>query len=459
LEKENRADQGQADNRRHCNGRMVKPDAFEEIGEGQRQSAEQSYPHLLPDDMQVILPADLIQRDPAHDLRGGLTAGIAAGVHQHRNVGSQNHDLAQSVLIAGDDAAGESRGDHQKQQPRDSFFPGFKDIRLEIRLVRRNDGGHFFNIFRCFLLDDVNDVIDGDDADHAVLSIHHRHRIEVVLLEHLRDHFLVVMRPAGNHVAVHDCADAVVRLFQQQRPQRHGADQLSFGIKHIAGVDRLRIHAQLADALDGFIHIHVFFQIDELDRHHAAGGIIRILQQMVDVLAGIRAGVFQDFLDDIRRHLFQQIDRIIRLQIIDDDTGFLFRKFGDDVLLAVRFQHGENIGSHVLGKDPEQLQHVLVFHVFHDGGDIRLIHVFRLAAQRGILLLIHEILNFSEDVSLFVCCHGSPPQIKVFCMRVLPPVTEECQCCPTRPSYMYTSSLSILPIAADAGSSGYSRGF
>ena len=47
---------------------------------------------------------------------------------------------------------------------------------------------------------------------------------------------------------------------------------------------------------------------------------------MIDVRTGIRAGIAQYLLDDICRHLFKEIRRIVRHQVIDDAGGFFIGK-------------------------------------------------------------------------------------------------------------------------------------
>ena len=95
-----------------------------EADDAQADAAEEGHPHLLPDDLPDVPGLHIPQTQAADDGDGGLGAGIAAGVHEHRDKGSQHHLGHQRVLKAGDDHARKGGGDHQKHQPRDALPVG-----------------------------------------------------------------------------------------------------------------------------------------------------------------------------------------------------------------------------------------------------------------------------------------------------------------------------------------------
>ncbi|MGY4294343.1 hypothetical protein ACVWXN_002438 [Bradyrhizobium sp. i1.4.4] len=55
------------------------------------------------------------------------------------------------------------------------------------------DAAERLEVFVRLLLDHVHDVVDGDDADQAILGVEHRGRDEIVLAEHAR-HLLLVLQ-------------------------------------------------------------------------------------------------------------------------------------------------------------------------------------------------------------------------------------------------------------------------
>lgn len=83
------------------------------VGAGQNGAAQQRHPALLPDHLDQVGKFDLSQRQAADHCDAGLRAAVAAGVHQHGDIGGEDGEGAEGVLKAGDDLAGKGGGDHQ----------------------------------------------------------------------------------------------------------------------------------------------------------------------------------------------------------------------------------------------------------------------------------------------------------------------------------------------------------
>ena len=81
------------------------------------------------------------------------------------------------------------RNSAASQPPR--FFTIAREAHLEVGRVERLDAAELLDVLGGLLLDDVDDVVDGDDALHAPLGVDHRDGEEVVLREHVRDRLLV----------------------------------------------------------------------------------------------------------------------------------------------------------------------------------------------------------------------------------------------------------------------------
>ena len=192
-------------------------------------------------------------------------------------------------FISRDDRAGEGRGDHEEQQPGHTRLVGLEDADLKVGLVGRDDGGHLLDILGGLLLHDVDDVVDGDDADHTILVVHDGHGGEIVFLEHLGRFFLVGQRVDADDVVVHDLADDLVIIFEKQVAKGHGAAEHALIVDDIADVDGLRVEADAADTLDRVLDGHGLAEIHVLDRHDRAGGVLRIAEQVVDVRPGLGA--------------------------------------------------------------------------------------------------------------------------------------------------------------------------
>ena len=65
---------------------------------------------------------------------------------------------------------------------------------LEIRLFGRRHGGHLFHILGVLILNDVHDIIHGDEADQPPFTVYNRHMRQVVFTEIRGDLFLILQR-------------------------------------------------------------------------------------------------------------------------------------------------------------------------------------------------------------------------------------------------------------------------
>ena len=86
---------------------------------------------------------------------------------------------------------------------------------------------------------------------------------------------------------IHELPDDSVGIHDDQIPERHGPDQHSLRVQDIADVDGLGVEADLADPVDRVADRHILFEVDILDRHDTARRILRIAEQVIDVLAGL----------------------------------------------------------------------------------------------------------------------------------------------------------------------------
>ena len=257
----------------------------------QTDAAEDGDTDLLPDDAADVAELDLVQADTADDRDARLRAGVAACIHQHRDERRQARQVRERVFKARDDKAGQRRGHHEQQQPRDAVFPDLDRRGAHVRVLGREHSRHLFHVLGRLVLHDVHRVVEGDDADQPVLGVHDRQGKEVVFGEHLRDLLLIVERVDRNDMLKHDRFDrGRVILAQKQILDRDKADQLA-SAGDIAGVDGLFVDAGTADAEDGFLHRHIRPQGHIFRRHDGAGGVFGVAQDLIDLLAHVRLGL------------------------------------------------------------------------------------------------------------------------------------------------------------------------
>ena len=289
--------------------------------------------------------------------------------------------------------AGKGGGEHQHQQPGGAGLPRLPYAGLQIRLVGGEDGGHLLDVLRDLFLQNVHGVVHGDDAHQTILRVHHRQRQEVVLAEGTGGGLLVVQGLHADEVALHDVADDVVLLRQQQRPDGQHADQVALFIDDITDVDGLLVRSGTADALEGVLHGHGLLQVHELRGHDAAGGVIRIFEDLVDTFAHFRVRVAQNTLDHIGRHLLHDVHRVVQIQLVQHFFQLRVGKALDQQLLLVTVQLHEHLCRQLLGQQAEHQRHL--FPQFAaQRGDVCGLQGQQKVTQGSVLFSGQQILDF-----------------------------------------------------------------
>ena len=117
---------------------------------------------------------------------------------------------------------------------------------------------------------------------------------------------------------------------------------------------------------DSILHRHMWPELDKLRCHNAAGGILRIFENVVDHLSLFRIGGHQDTFDYVGWHFFDQICRIIDIQFVNDFLQFVIGKTPDQHFLCIRFHLYKRIGSQLLGEQAVKQRYHLVIHVLEE---------------------------------------------------------------------------------------------
>ena len=204
---------------------------------------------------------------------------------------------------------------------------------------------------------------------------------------------------------LHDVLDErVVILTEQQRLDRDHADQL-MAARDIAGVDRLLVDARAADAQNRLADGHVRAQGDIFGRHDRAGRILRIAQDLIDLLAHLRLRLAQNPLDDVGRHFFDDVDGVVDVQLVDDLLQLRVREAADQQLLRLRLHLDERLRRQLLRQQPEQQRQPRLVQLVEHGGDVRRVHRAENVPQRMIFLIIQQLdQGFFNGKIVF--CHG-----------------------------------------------------
>jgi len=403
LGAEHSAHQRAADHRRdHWRHRrvmekhLIDENQLYKVRSGQHDAAQQSHPGFLPHDLGQVGEPDLVERDAAGDLHRRLGAGVSAGVHQHRHIGHQHRAHRQGVFKVRDDLPRKRGRNHQQQKPDDAGTERLKNIGLKIGFVGRKHAGHFFDILRRLILQNIHGVVHGDDAHQPILLVHHRQSQKIILVQRLRHLLLIVQRGDGHDVLLHDVRQHGFLAGQQQRADGHEADQVPVFVDHIADVDGLLVRAGAADAAKGVRHGHVLFQIHELRGHDGPSGILRIFQNFIDALAHLRGRMLQNTFDHVGRHLLHDIHRVVQIQLVQHFPQLRVGKAADQKLLRIGIQLHEHLRRQLLGQQPEYRRHGRLRQLSQQGGNVRRLQFQKEAAQFRKSFSLYKILYFFQ---------------------------------------------------------------
>ena len=191
------------------------------------------------------------------------------------------------------------------------------------------DAGEALDVLVRLLLDDVDDVVDGDHADQPARFVDHADREEIVALEEARHVLLVVGRLHRVLRLVDDLLDLGRALRAEQLVERHGAEEMEARIDdeelgELVGQPRILAHEvdRLADRPE---RRHG----DEMRRHPPAGGFLRIVEPALqrDALGERQAG----------EHLLA----VLLVEVADDLDGVVGIELADglgDLLVRDRFR-------------------------------------------------------------------------------------------------------------------------
>ena len=144
----------------------------------QRQAVAQADQRFFGQRLARAGPRQLAERQAAHDdgqrLRGRIAAHAGDDRHEHR----ERRHLLNRAFEQRDHRRGKEGGHQVDAQPRQA---------LANRLARRRrntlvagHAGQSQQVFGGFVLDDVDHVIHGDDADELVLFVDDRNRQQVI---------------------------------------------------------------------------------------------------------------------------------------------------------------------------------------------------------------------------------------------------------------------------------------
>ena len=265
--------------------------------------------HFAQGHLPPVAQAQFAQRQAADQQRGRLRTGVATRAHDQRNEQGQHHRARQFVLVVLHRAGGQHLADEQHAQPAGALAQHLEEADLHVRLVQRLHAAELVRVFGGLFDQRIEDVIDGDDAEHVLLRVHHRNGQQIVAADQPRHVFLVHLR-IHHHRRI-DLGHVQDRFLRQPGDQpAHGHHLLQLLVGRVEHVDRIHGLARafdLADVLQGLGHGPGGGHGDELGGHQRTGGVRRVAQQLLDGLPDFvaqqrnqpRAFFFIQLVDDI----------------------------------------------------------------------------------------------------------------------------------------------------------------
>ena len=175
------------------------------------------------------------------------------------------------------------------------------------------------------------------------------------------------------------------------------------GVGDIQDVDGLQLAADAADALEGVLHRHVLFQGQELHVHDGAGGVLRVLQNLVNGFSHFRRRLIQDSDHHAGGHLLHDVHGIVQIQLVQHLLQLGVGKAVDEHLLGVGLQLHEHLRRQLLGQQPVQQGHQLPAGLLQQQSDVGRLHGEKEVPQAGILFTSGQLLDLIQiSVQLFL---------------------------------------------------------
>ena len=194
------------------------------------------------------------------------------------------------------------------------------------------DAAERLQILVGLFLDDVDDVVDGDDADQPVGGVDHGGRDQIVLAEHPRDLFLVVQHGDAAAVFIDQVGERHRPARAQQHVERDRALPVLVGIDRVDLVEPVRQIRRVAHVVDRLADGPVRRHRDELGLHPPAGGVFRIEQAALERVALGRRQLFQDLFLVLLVEAFEQFDGVVGFQFANAFRDRLRLEFLEDFL-------------------------------------------------------------------------------------------------------------------------------
>ena len=181
------------------------------------------------------------------------------------------------------------------------------------------------------LLDDVEDVVDGDRAREPAVLVDHRHHQQVVLREDARDLALRHVHAHGDDVRREDVAQLAVGARRDQLPERHQPEQVAALVHHVE-VEEAAALGESPHPLERDRDRLIGEEARHVGVHQPAGGRGAVAQEVRELRRERRLEQGERPLAPVGFDLPEQVGRVGRREAADDGGELLVRETSEQAL-------------------------------------------------------------------------------------------------------------------------------
>ena len=220
------------------------------------------------------------------------------------------------------------------------------------------------------LADGVDHVVVGDGAKQPALVIHHGHGHEVVPVGNLDDLHPVGLGGDADEVGDGDLVETGLGGHGDQDADVNNAGQLARLVDHVDVSHALGVDLGVAEVLDGLLGGGALSDGDELAGHQPAGGIVGILEKLLDLVGLIVGHKLQHALGLLAVHAAHNVGAHIRRHGVDDLCELGVLGLLHQLLLDLVVDLLENDTRLVGLQEAEDLRPFLPLQLLHRIGDV-----------------------------------------------------------------------------------------
>lgn len=254
--------------------------------DGEEGAEDEARADLALHDLPPVAEADFADGHGADDQGRGLGAGVAAAADDERDEEGEDDGAGDLFFEVAHGAGGEHFADEEDAKPAATLLHHAPEAGLEVGGVERGHAADLLNVLAGFFGDDVDDVIDGDDAFHAAFGVDDGDGEEVMGGEEFGDGFLVHLFGGLDDLGAHEVADEAVPIGCEEVAEGGDAEEALVFVEDVAVVDGFEVGGLAAEVTDGFVGSHFGTEAGEAGGHEAAGGVLFIGEEGGDFASG-----------------------------------------------------------------------------------------------------------------------------------------------------------------------------